>query len=154
MITQQHVVLSPGVRAMLGLRMDITKGEPPSVWQKFMVEIGQGARIGLTPEQIASVKAGLARDLSKGESDLISLVEPILHQDAAAVEASLATWALGFFGKLQGETSIAQAAADAKAALKTEGGALLSLVESMAEAAWQAFVGLVLAKLGKVVPAA
>lgn len=144
---------SPGVRAVLAMRMDAAHGTP-NVKEKVAVALGLGAQVGLSPELIAQVQAGEARDVSTAETELFNVLSPLLGGEISADETSLVTWAKGFFAELEHPQSIPQAAANAKTALQTEGGVLLAEVVKLGEGAWQALVGLVLVNLGKVVPAA
>lgn len=149
----RYQLYSPAVRAALSMQMNAAAGTP-TLEEKFMVAIGEGAAIGLTPALIAQVQAGEARDVTTAEKELLSVLSPLIGSSINQDEADLVTWAKGFFVGLEHPQSIPQAAANAKTALQAEGGVLLQEAEKLAEGAWQALVGLVLTNLGKAVPTA
>lgn len=152
MNTQQHVVLSPGVRAMLSLRMDITKGGPPSIWQKLIVEAGLGARFGLTPEQIASVAAGNAHDVSQGEQDIVTLLHPIAvlaeNDGLAIVQTELTA---GLKAVESGSiTSVASGVALAKSIIADGSNELKAQAATLEGTAFTTFVSAILSAIGHV----
>lgn len=133
--------------------MSIQAGTP-RLGQKIAVALGLGHAIGLTDAEIALVKAGENRDLSKAEATVFDLVGPLLNQDAATLEQDLAGWVVSFLTTVQTFTNLPQLAAEVKAAITTDAPQLLHIVETMGEALWQALVGLALNKVGKTLPPA
>jgi hypothetical protein len=133
MFTAQHVVLSPGVRRMLSLRMNAAHGVP-TIWEK----IADFFRTDVEPV------------FSEAEQEVVALFKPILNAAEGQFVASLVAFAKGVLSQLGSATTVEAAAQLVMAALTREGGALLALAESLGETLWQALIALALADLGKV----
>ena len=146
---------SPAVRAMLSLRMDITKGTPPSVWQKIAVKLGFGAAIGLTPAEILAVQTGDNADITQGEQDLLSLFSPILHAAETDGVADLQTALTTALSGAAAVTSVVGGVALAKTALTTASSSAQAQAANLGETAFTTLVSAILSSLGHVsLPAA
>jgi hypothetical protein len=133
MLTKQPIVLSPGVRRMLALRMDAAHGTP-TIWQKIA----------------HAFSAEVAPVLTEAEAEVVDLFKPILNAAEGQLVASLVAFAKGVLSQLAVATTVEAAAQLVMTALKAEGSALLTLADSLGEMLWQALIALALADLGKV----
>jgi hypothetical protein len=138
---------SPAVRAMLSLRMDAAHGTP-TVWQKIVARLGFGAAIGMTPAEIASTLAGDNRDLTQGETDLLSLFANVLHTGEADGLADLQAAATTALSGASGVTSVAAGVALVKTVLTTASASAQSQAATLGETTLTTLVSAILSSLG------
>jgi hypothetical protein len=143
--------ISPGVLNLRSLRMDASVGTP-TIWQKIAARLGFGAAIGMTPAEITSTLNGDNADVTKAETDLLTLFGPLLHSaeqtGLADLQALLTTVLTG--AESGSITSVAGAVTLVKTALATEGGAAAAQAEQIGETSLTTLVSAALSSLGKV----